>query len=196
MTFVWSRNTVRESSHISFFFCGGGHFLWSSATAGEHARGSRQVCLSDQRTSPFAWVTSGSLLSAPNYRLYILSQVPSGNMNILFVTCISFLWLVIGTYILPFFLPVICWSYLRTEISVTLSIGNKLYSHLLSFFLSSETTLLMLSCDLIEPAKFIHSTLSLSKLVYYIGIHFFYGLIILLFSRNVFFSFYVWMLYN
>ena len=45
------------------------------------------------------------------------------------------LWLVIGTYILLFLFSVICWSYLRTEISVTLSIGNNLYSrHHISYF--------------------------------------------------------------
>ena len=67
------------------------------------------------------------------------------------------------------FFPVICWSYLRTEISVTLSTGNKLHSRHPPFLfsLSCETTLLMLSCDRIESAKFIHSTLSPAKLVYY-----------------------------
>ena len=79
------------------------------------------------------------------------------------------LWLVIGTYILPFFFPVISWSYLRTEMSVILSIGNKLHSlHPSLFFsLSCETTLLMLSCDCIESANFIHSIQSPAKLVYY-----------------------------
>ena len=37
--------------------------------------------------------------------------------------------------------------------------------------LSCETTLLMLSCDHIESAKFIHGTLSLAKLVYYTNIY-------------------------
>ena len=53
VTFVLSKNTVRESSHISFF-SGGGPFLWSSATAGEHRWESRQVCLSDQLVSAFS----------------------------------------------------------------------------------------------------------------------------------------------
>ena len=65
--------------------------------------GSWQVCLSDQRVSPFAWETSGSLPrtwansrylpSVQNYRPFIVFQVPR-------IFC---LWLVIGTYILPFF---------------------------------------------------------------------------------------------
>ena len=42
------------------------------------------------------------------------------------------LWLIIATYILPFF-PVICWSYLQTEISATLSTDNELYSSPSSF---------------------------------------------------------------
>ena len=103
----------------------------------------------------FAWVASGSPpslerpadLSSSLERpadLFIQSQitdlilsfhVPCGNMNILFASRILCLWLVIGTYILPFF-SVICWSYLRTEISVTLSIGNKLYSSPSTFIFS------------------------------------------------------------
>ena len=105
-----SRNTVKESSHISFF-CGGGSFLRSSATAGEHTQGSWQVCLNDQRISAFS----------PKLLTYSFFQVPCGYMNILFAHVFFCLWLVIGTYILPFFFSVICWSYLRTEISVTLS---------------------------------------------------------------------------
>ena len=66
------------------------------------------------------------------------------------------------------FFPVICRSYLQTEISVTLSIGNKLYSrHHLLFFSFLWNHFLMLSCDRIESAQFIHDTLSLAKLVYY-----------------------------
>ena len=78
-------------------------------------------------------------------------------------------WLSELTYFRFFFL-VICWSYLRREISVILSTGNKLHSrHLPLFFsLSCETTLLMLSCDHIESAKFIHGIPLPAKLVYYI----------------------------
>ena len=62
-------------------------------------------------------------------RPYISFQVPCRNINILFTHIFFCLWLVIGTYILPGFFPVICWSYQWMEISVLLSIGNKLYSH-------------------------------------------------------------------
>ena len=73
---VWSRNTVRDTSHISFF-CDGDAFSWSSVTAGEHTW---YVCLRNRRSllslespadlspslewpagSPFAWVSSRSL---------------------------------------------------------------------------------------------------------------------------------------
>ena len=132
--------------------------------------------LSDQRVSPFAietseplpfaWGTSGSLPSVQNYRPYILSQVPSGNMNILFASRIFCLWLIIGTYIHPvfFFFSVICWSSPRTEISVTQSIGKKIYSSPYSFIF---VDVILLSYDRMERAKFIHGTLSLAKLVYY-----------------------------
>ena len=134
----------------------------------------------------FAWETSGSspsfersaglcsLLERPSdfclqskiTELILSFQVPCGNMKILFASRIFCSWLVIGTYILPVFFPVICWSYLRMEISVILSISNKLYSrHYPLFF--SETTLLMLSCDCTESAKFTPSTPSPAKLVYY-----------------------------
>ena len=97
--------------------------------------------LSDQRVSPFAWetrgplpfvwVTTGSLPLVQNYRLYI---VFSSSMRKYEYPLRLTYWLVIGTWILPFF-PVICWFYQRTEISVTLSMGNKLYSrHHLLFF--------------------------------------------------------------
>ena len=100
------------------------------------------------RPLPVAWTTSGSLLSVQNYRPYIVfSSSKRKYEHPLHLTY----WLVIGTYVLPFF-PVICWAYLQTEISVTLSLGYKLYSSPSSFIFS---TLLMLSCDCIESSKFI-----------------------------------------
>ena len=119
-----------------------GTFLWSNATAGEHTREADRsawvtsgslpsldrpadlspLCLSDQRISAF---------SPKLPTLYCLFKSPaevctSSSPNVFFC-----LWLVIGTYILPFcfVFPVICWSYMWTEISVTLSIGDELYSH-------------------------------------------------------------------
>ena len=88
-----------------------GPFLWSSATAVEHTRGSRQICLSDQHISPlrlrdqwispFAWATSGSLPSVQNYWHYIVFSSPMRKYEYPHVFFCS--WLVIGTYILPFF---------------------------------------------------------------------------------------------
>ena len=150
---MWSRNTVRGSSHISFF-CGG-----DSLCVLERRPKNKHVCLRDQRVSLFPWdtsgplsfalATSGSLSSVQIYRPYIVFSSPMRKYeHPLRLTYFSVCgWLLELTYFC-FFL-VICWSYLRTEISVTQSIGNKLYS------LSCETTLLMLSCDRIESAKFI-----------------------------------------
>ena len=104
---------VGESSHISFF-CGGDTFyevVW---------------WLENMHREPTG------LLEWP---VGLSFQVPCGYMNILFAHVFFCLWLVIGTYILLFFFLAISWSYLQTKISVTLSIGNKLYSrhHLLYF---------------------------------------------------------------
>ena len=77
---------------------------------------------------------AGLCLQSKITDLILSSQLPWGNKNSPLRPRIFCLWLVIGTYILLFFFfPVICWSCLWTEISVTLSIGNKLYSrhHLL-----------------------------------------------------------------
>ena len=117
---------------------------------------------------PFAWATSGSLPSVQNYRLYIVFSSPKRKYeHRLRLTYFLFMAGYRNLHTSVFF-PVICWSYLRTEISVTLSIGNKLYSSPSSFIFSFQwPTLLMLSCDRIEPAKFIHSTMTLAKLVYY-----------------------------
>ena len=108
------------------------------------------LCLSDERISFLRLSYQRISAFSPNLRtLYCLfkSHVDiwiSSSPHVFFC-----LWLVIGTYTLLFFFPVICWSYLPAEKSVTLSIGNKSYS------LSCETTLLILSCDRIESVKFI-----------------------------------------
>ena len=112
-TFMWSRNTAWETSYISFF-CGRDPFC-------EVVRRSENTHGGADRS---AWVTSGSLPSVQNYRPYIVFQLP---WTRLFAHVFFCLWLVIVTYILPFF-RVICWSYLRTDISVILSTGNKLHS--------------------------------------------------------------------
>ena len=81
-TIVYSRSTVRESSHISFF-CGGDPFC---ATAREHTQEADRSALSDQWVSffawetsgplPFIWVTAGSLPSVQIYRPYIVFSSP------------------------------------------------------------------------------------------------------------------------
>ena len=126
------------------------------------------LCLSHQWISPFAWETSGPLpfawktsrsLPSLEWTVDLCLQSKFTDLILSFKShaevwtsssphvffCLR---LVIGTYILPFFFQVTCWAYLRTEISVTLYIGNKLYS------LSCETTLLMLSCDRIWDTLF------------------------------------------
>ena len=134
-------------------------FVCICVTVREHTRGSWQVCLSDQRVSP----------SVQNYRPYIVFQHPRWNMNTYLRPRISvYCWLSELTNFR--FLLVNCWSYLQTEISITLSTGNKLFLAILLYFSPSwETNLLMLSCDCIESVKFIHGTPSPAKSVYYIG---------------------------
>ena len=149
MTIVCSRNIVRESSHISFF-CGRDPFcevVWCP----ENTHG--------EPTSLLEWPV-GLYHQSKITDLILSFQVPCGYMNILFTHILFCLWLVIGTYILPVFFLEICWSYLRIEKSVTLSIGNKLYSchHLLYFsflwkplcwcYLASALTLLSSSMTL------------------------------------------------
>ena len=146
-----SRNAVRESSHISFF-CGGNPFF-------ELMR--RPENTHEELTGLFEWPVG---LSPPLERPLDLplrlstQRISTYSPNLQTLYCLFkshvevwtsssphvffCLWLFIGTYIISFF-SVICWSYLRTEISVTLSTGNKSYS------LSCETTFLMLSCDCI-----------------------------------------------
>ena len=140
--------------------------MCNRATTGEHTG---HVCSSDQRVSPcvwetsrslpfawvtngslsFAWATSRSLPSVQNYRPYIVFSGPMRKYENPFrFTYFSVCGRLSELTYFRFF-PVICWSYLRRKISVTLSISIKSYT------LSCETTLLMLSCDHIESAKFI-----------------------------------------
>ena len=150
---VWSRNTVRENSHVSFFW-GGDPFCWVVRRPEKTYGGADR----------FAWMTSGSLPSVQNYRHYCLFKSHAEKWTSYSPHVFSvYGWLSEFTYF--HFFPVICWSYLRTEISFIRSTGNKLH-----FSLSCETTLLVLSCDRIESAKLIHSTPSPAKLVYYISL--------------------------
>ena len=135
-------------------------------TAGEHTQGSWQISLSDQQVFlRLRWPVDVCLRSR------ITDTILSFNSHAeiwthLFAHVFSvYDWLSELTYI---FFPVICWSYMRREMYDSLSISNKLYScHHLYFSLSRETTLLRLSRDHSESAKFILGTQSLTKLVYY-----------------------------
>ena len=82
-----------------------------------HTR-SWQVCFSDQMTSPLR--LSDQRISAFSPKLQTLyCQVPCGSMNMLFASRILFM---VGYRNLhtSVFSPLICWSKLRTEISVTI----------------------------------------------------------------------------
>ena len=84
---------------------------------------SRQVCLSDQRVSAFS------------PKLQTLYSLSSPKRKYEYPLCLAyFLFMACNRNLHTFvFFPVICWSSLRTEISVTLSIGDKLYSSPSSF---------------------------------------------------------------
>ena len=92
VTFVWSRNTVRESSYISFF-CGGDP-LCELEQRPENTHGA---------ANRFAWVTCRFLCSVQSYRPYIAFQLLCGNIHMPLRPRIFCLWLVTGTYILLFF---------------------------------------------------------------------------------------------
>ena len=96
-------------------------WMCSSATAGEHTRG----------TDRSAWVTSGSLssLEQPVDLLLERSVILDWRQSHVFSV---YGWLSKLTYFR--FFPVICWSYLLTEISVILSTGNKSHSRHHLFF--------------------------------------------------------------
>ena len=117
----------REFAHI--FLLWWGPFWWSIAMAGKHMRGSWQVCSSDRQVSAF---------SPKLQTLYCLLKSHTEIWTRLFTHIFSvYGWLLGLTYIWVFF-PIICWSYLWTEISVTLFIGNKLYHVLFFSFLRNH----------------------------------------------------------
>ena len=124
--------------------------------AGEHTWGADRS----------AWVTSGSLPSVQNYRPYIVFSSPMQKYGhpLHFTYFSVYGWLSELIYFC-FFFPVICWSYPQTEISVTLSIGNKLYSrhHILYFSFLWKP---LCSCYLATALNLLSSS-SPAKLVYY-----------------------------
>ena len=121
---MWSRNTVGESQHISFF-CNGNPFC-------EVVR--RQN--TDQGEDMLPWVTRKSLPSVQNYRTYVVFSSPmreyetaSSPTYFLFMTGYR------NLHNSAFF-PGNFFILSANEISITLSIGNKLYSsHHLFIFL-------------------------------------------------------------
>ena len=87
-----SRNTVRESSHISFF-CGEDPFC---EVVG------RPENIHGELTGLLEW-PAGLCLQSKITDLILSFLVPCGYRNILFAHVFFCLWLVIGTYLLPFF---------------------------------------------------------------------------------------------
>ena len=123
---MWSRNTIRGSSHISFF-CGGDPLcVFAQRLENTHGVADR-----------FAWVTSGSpsqsrttdLILSFNSHVEIWTHLFAHLFSVYgWLSELPYFWFFFGV-----FFPIICSSYLRTEISVTLSTGNKLHSSLSSF---------------------------------------------------------------
>ena len=135
-----SRNTFRERSHISFFW--GGDPFCEVVQLPENTHGELtglpewsaglSLRLSHQRTSPFR--LSDQQVSTFSPKLQTLYCLFKSHGEV---------WTYSSPHVLAGYrnlhtsgyFPVICWSYLGTEISVTLSIGDKLYScHHLFFF--------------------------------------------------------------
>ena len=151
-----SRNTARERSHISFF-CGEDSFCEVVRGTEEKSKGADRFAWVTSGSFSFAWATSRSLPFSPKLQnLYCLfkshSEIWTSSSPHVFSV---FGWLLELTHFRVFF------GYLLI-LSVILSTCNKLH-----LSLSSETSLLILSCDRIESAKFIHCTLLPAKLVYY-----------------------------
>ena len=171
-----SRNTFREreSSHISSF-CGGDPFcevVGRPENTHEALTGLLEWPVGHSLSLEWPADLSPSLdgpadlyLQSKITDLIFSFQIPSGTMNILFASRFISVygWLSEQTYFR--FFPVIGWSYLRTEISVTLSIGNKLYSrhHILYFSFLWKA---LCWCYLATPLNLLSSS-SPVKLVYY-----------------------------
>ena len=138
-----SRNTVREISHISFFCRGDPYCELARRPENTHEEMTgllewpAGLCLPPERSVGLSpWLERpGDLSFSPQLQtLYCLFKSHadiwiSSSPTYFSVYC----WLSELTYFR--FFPVICWSYLWMEISVTLSIGNKSYSrhHILNF---------------------------------------------------------------
>ena len=144
---MWIRETAGElTGHICLIDSQISHFAWETS-----------------RSLPFAWVTNGSLPSVQNYRPYTVFSSPMRKYE--HPLCLTYFLFMAGYQGFSGFFPLICWSYLRTEISVTLSIGNKLFSrhHLLFLFFLWKP---LCWCYLVTALNLLSSSSS-AKLVYY-----------------------------
>ena len=151
-TFVWSRNTVRDSSH-----------LLSSVAIGENIH---------RGADRFAWVTCGSPSSLERPAEH--SALREWPADLCIQSKITDLILSLkfhkekGKLSLPYVFSVYCWLLELTYLTLLFFFGNlfdliceqkylSFYTQAINytFYLSCETTLLMLSCDRIKTSKFI-----------------------------------------
>ena len=145
-----------ENEFVHILLLWRGSFLWSSATAGEHTRGADRS----------AWVTSGSLpllerladlSSVQNYRLYIVFSSPMRIYE--YPLCQLILLFMAGYRNLH---TSVFFSGNLLVLSANWNICHSIYRQWIIFSPSCfvflfpvKTTLLMLSCDRFESAKFI-----------------------------------------
>ena len=150
-----SSNTVRESSHISFF-CAGDPFC-EVVQGLENTHGVLTGLLERPADlTPSLEPPEDLCLQSKITDLTLSFQVPCRSMNILFASRIFLFMAGYWNLHTSGFFPVLCWCYLRTEISVTLSIGNKLYSlHHILYFSFLWKHFVDVICVQIESAKLI-----------------------------------------
>ena len=162
MAFVWSRNTVRESSHISFF-CGGDPFREVvRRPENTHGRADRFAWVTSRPPPSLEW-SSGLCFQSKIQTLYCLSSPRNTPLRLcIFLFMAGYRNLHTSVFFRSF-VDLICE---RKYLPLYPQALNYILAIIVYFSLSCETTLL-LSGDRIESAKFIHGTLSLAKLVYY-----------------------------
>ena len=154
---MWSRNTVRESSHISFFRDGDPFCEEMRRPKNTHGGADR-----------FTWVTSGSLPLVQNYWPYIvfsnygwLSELTyfrffSGNLLILSANgnichSINRQWITFSPSSFIFLFPVklLCWCYLATALNL-LSSSNTLRRQLIKYMTQTRP-----GFELVSPCPFV-----------------------------------------
>ena len=127
----YNSDCIARWPHVPFL----GTLVW-------HDRGLNRLQLSpflletSGSPSPIAWATSGLLPSVQNYKPYIVFSSPMRKYgHPLTLTYFLFMAGYRNLHTSVIFL-VICWSYLQTEISIILSIGNKSYSRHYTLYFS------------------------------------------------------------